>query len=331
MAYQHTLRDAQNAGLDNISGVCADSQQFTQYINEIQRRILKRGGWWGTEWVVKLCIHSGCVTWPRYVGAVLGMRFCGTGAIDVQNNWFSILRPESCCPGTWATNVVAYDNGTAPTYNDITGSSGQKVRVYLEHGNDAGKTITIFGIDATTNMPLQEERDGSWQPGIQLTLAAPYVETTQLVKRITSVLKDTTQGHLFLFQYNSSTGLLRDLARYEPNETNPRYRRSKVQNFCSTPTCGESNGASVHSIEAMVKLEFIPVQNQNDFLIIDDFDALKLGVQAIRLEEAGDDAAAETKFLKAVREMHFTDRSKNPVSQTAVRVEPVGAYISSPM
>lgn len=330
MAYQFTLANAREAGIDNISGVCADSDQFTQWINEVQRRLLKRGGWWGTEWLARFCVYNACITFPRYVGTVLGLRFCGMGNIDVRNNWYTLLRPAGCTTG-WSGNVVSADSGTAPTYNNITGDSGKKVRIYLEHGNDAGKTITLFGIDATTKMPLQEERDGVWQPGIRLTLTSPYVETAQLVKRITSVLKDKTQGHLFMFEYNSATTLMRDLARYEPNETNPRYRQSKIHNFCSTPSCNENDGVSLRTVEAMVKLEFIPVADDNDFLIVDDFDALKLGVHAMRLEEAGDDVGAETKWLKAVRELHHTDRSKQPISQTPVRMELVGRPMSNPM
>lgn len=333
MPYTYTLQTAKESALKNIAGVCADSEQFIEYVNEAQRRLMRRGNWFDTDQVVKLCIYNGCITWPRYVSTVLGVRFsCMDDNIQIRNNWFAILGPRTC---SWHGSdlVTMRDAGTGPTYNDITGEDGKIIRAYIEKQADIGKTIKIFGINAATNLPLQEkDANGDWVDGITLTLAKTPAASTVLVRKITSVIKERTQGNVFLYEYDSTTGLMRDLALYEPSETNPRYRKSKIHNFCSVPSpCQESDGVRNRSMEALVKLEFIPVVVDSDWLYVDNFDALKLSIQAIRLEEANDDEAAEGKWIKAIRELNFDLRNKTPGAQTTVRIRPVGQRITSPI
>lgn len=325
MSYQFTLSDAKNAGLQAAAGSCSGSDEFVRLINEVQRRLIKRGDWYDTEVLVKFCIYNKCLTLPRYVGRVSGLRFCGMPATEIRNNWYAIIGPHTC---GFSSNVTMRDGGTAPCYNEISGSDGKKIRAYIEKSIDIGRTITIYGTDAATNLPLRMP-DGT--PGLKLTLASPYVETTVNVRHITAVVKDETKGYVFLYEYEAATSLTRDLARYEANETNPRYRRSVINGFCSTPACAESDGVSMHHAEALVKLEFVPVKNDSDFLLIDDFDAIKLGLQAIREEDATNDVGAEIKWNKAVRELNFRDRNKSPSHQTTVRVDLVGGALTSPM
>src|SRR5690606_21093600 len=105
----------------------------------------------------------------------------------------------------------------------------------------------------------------------------------------------------------------RDLAFYEPGETHPRYRRSFIENFNCIPTqCGETDGVTYRSLEALVKLQFVEVVSDYDFLPIDNFDAIKFMIQAIRLEEENKDELAEVKIAKAIRELNFELRNKLP-------------------
>lgn len=331
--YQFNLSNAKESTLKNIAGVCASSEQFIEYVNEAQERLMRRGSWFDAEQVVKLCIYNGCLTWPRYVGTVLGIRFsCLDDNTPIRNNWYAILGPRTC---SWNGSVMAMmrDAGTGPTYNNITGEDGKIIRAYLEKREDIGKTIRIFGIRADTNLPIQElNADGEWVDGVTLTLGLSPAATSVALRSITSVIKQRTQGNVFLYEYDSTTGLMRDLAMYEPSETNPRYRKSKITNFCYTPSaCQESDGVTQRSVEALVKLQFIPVVTDTDWLYVDNLAALKLAIQAIRLEEANDDEAAEGKWIKAIRELNFELREKTPGAQTTVRIRPEGKMIVNPL
>ena len=77
------------------------------------------------------------------------------------------------------------------------------------------------------------------------------------------------------------------------------------------------------NIDALVKVEFVPVQNDVDFLMIDNFDALKFMIQAINAEEANDEQTALVKITKAIQELNFELRNKNLDGQTSVFVNAV--------
>lgn len=291
---------------------------------------MRRGGWDGTEILVKLCVYDRCIVWPRYTDTLLGARFCEGESALVQNHWYEIIGPRGCndpCP----SGATLVDIGTTPTFRPVSGTSGKLIRYYVVKRNDVGKTITLFGTQYG-GQPLQElDANGNWRAGLTITAAAPFATTSVLVTHIERVVRQETQGMAYLYEYDAGEDELRDIAAYEPSETNPLYRRSHLENFCNLPSCQDANGIRYVRVEALVKLAFIPVRNDWDFLAIDNFEALKFAVQGIRLEESNDDALGEAKMLKAVRELNMDLRNKFPEEQTPVAVYAVlGGGVVSP-
>jgi hypothetical protein len=78
-------------------------------------------------------------------------------------------------------------------------------------------------------------------------------------------------------------------------------------------------------------LQFIEVVNDNDFLPIDNWDAIAPMLRAIRLERGGERTAAEGEILAAIRELNFELRSNTPGEQASVRVNLVGRRIMNPI
>lgn len=328
MAFTLQLRDARNSlALKSIVGTCTDGEDFRALLNEAMRRLLRRGGWWNTEFLMRLCIYNGCLVWPRIVGTVLGVK-TSCGDHPLRNNWYSIIGPAGC--DAICDNTI-YDVGTSATYNAISGSDGKYIRVYPTKLEDQNKTITLFGLDSN-GQPLQEKVGGVWQRGLTLIMKVPYVQSPILISRIDSVTREQTQANVIMYEYDTTTDTQRDIALYEPTETNPQYRNSKINGYCSIPTgCSEENGIVRKTIQALVKLNFQDVVAEEDFLPIDNIDAIKFALQAIRLEEANQDEAAEIKLMKAVSELNFELRQKLPGNQTTVRVNPTGRMIYSPI
>lgn len=330
--YTFTLEDARASdAFKDVSGVCSSSPEFVDLLNRSMRRLMKRGNWFGTEILARFCLYNGCLTLPRYIGTLLGLRFCN-GEQRIRNHWYEIVGPHNCAthPGDFSRTTT--EIGTTPLFNEITGgNTGKFVRGYVTQLEDVGKTFTLFGEDSN-GQPLQQKKAGAWVQGIEFTLVNPYVQTPIRIRRITSVVREMTQANIQLFEYDSVSNTQRPLAVYEPSETNPRYRKYSIPNFACIPTgCPTENGVQLKMAEALVKLAFVPVVAENDFLAIDDFDAIAFMMQAIRLESANQDDQSEGKILKAVREMNFTERDKLPGPQTTVRVNPVGRQISNPM
>jgi hypothetical protein len=337
--YKFTLQDAKASGaLRAIAGTCTSNQQFVDRINESQERLAKRGDFFGMIQHMRLCFRGCNPTWPRSVGTIIQVRACSLqGQISVQNDfsnypaigtsgWYNYEgawgdRYESF--GGFASNSVLSDNGTACTYSDITGQGGKLIRYYVVKANDIGKKITLFG-KQFGGQPLQEKVDGVWVDGLTLTAARPFVSSTVNVTHIQSITREATEGMAYLYEYDPATDLMRDLAVFEPNETNPRYRRSLLRNngnLFGRNNVDVNGQPCKHTIEALVKLNFIPVKNDRDFLMVDDFYALKFMIQAIKMEEANDQEEAEKLILKAIRELNFGDRDKNPDGQIPVRTD----------
>lgn len=327
-AYTHTLADARaNTSIRNVAGKCASTAEFAELINRATRRLLKRGAWWGTEVVMQLCVYGCTIVWPRYVGTIAGVRFCCGGQVDIKNNWYSILGPRGNYAGygDFRSDVTMVDDGTSPVFNEITGNTGNFLRYHIVKNNDVGQNITFFGKQYGAQ-PLQEQdADGNWIPGLTLAAATPVAQTTTLVTQISNITREATQGMTYLYGYEPVSGDLRMLGSYEPNETNPRYRRSKVQNMNRIFAREDDNGRKVWRIEALVKLEYIEATNDRDFLIVDDFDALTFAIQSIKFDEAQDPQNAEIYLMKAIAELNFESRNKNPGQNFVVKSRVMGS------
>jgi hypothetical protein len=329
-----TLQDAQNdIGLQKVSGVVPTSAEFIQLLNESQQRLIRRGTWFDTEFVVEFCVSGNIVSWPRFVKTVHGIRFAGGRSRPGQlfNNNFRFIGPHFRHHG-FHCNAVIEDINSAPTTNEISGTSGKTLQYYTVLTSDIGKTITVFGRRFGGQPLMERDSNGNNVQGMTLVATAPYATSATLVTGIDAINRDATDGPAYLYEQDPATGLLRDLAWFEPGDTNPRFRRSKIVSKpfnCSFP---DSNGICWTTIECLVKLNYTPALLPRDFLCIDNFSALKFMFQAIKYEEASNKTDAEACILSAIRELNFELREGNPDDQTSMRVSPVmGGLISNPI
>ena len=185
---------------------------------------------------------------------------------------------------------------------------------------DEGKKITIYGIDSNGQVIRSERSDGTFQDGVELTLAIPYVQTTFLVRRVDRIVKDLTDGPVHGYQFDGAT--LYDLAHYEPAETSPSYRQSKIVGGCNT--AANTGGCCPSQITALVKLAFIPVQYDGDEVQIDNLDALAMAMQALNQNDNFDSQQSEVMMARAVKELNLELRQRLPIDQTVVNFAPYG-------
>lgn len=345
MAYQYQLADAQNdIGLQNVAGFVSTTPQFIDLINRAQRRLMKRGDFFGMVQEATFVFQGCYIVWPKYVGTILAARMGHRNQPQVSNMWYSFTGSWHRHPCHWHGDVVLQDAGETCLFSDISAGivdangsgGGQYLRYYVQAPQDLGKTITLFGTQYG-NQPLQQtvivNNVATVQTGLTLVGATPFVSTSVLVTGVDSIIRQATQGPATLYEYDTTTNTLRLLAVFDPNDTNPRYRRSCILNFNSRLGCNPNNSTSpvYHQLQALVKLEFVPVVNPWDFLLVDDFDALTFAVQAIKAEEAGDVNTANAFFLRAIGELNARDRDKMPTWETPVAVHPLmGRRITNP-
>lgn len=173
---------------------------------------------------------------------------------------------------------------------------------------------------------MEKGPDGQWRDGLTIYASAPFAQTSQLIAPgpigITSIKRDSTQGMAYLYEVydTAGAGTLRDLAVFAPNETNPQYQQYKIPGVLCGNTFEDSYGQRIASVEALVKLAFIPVVAEEDFLLIDDPDALAYAIQSVNAGRSGDAVQDEIFMNKAVKELNFVDRNQLPKDQTTITV-----------
>ena len=318
--------------LANVSGVCGSSDAFRSYLNKAVRMLMTRGNFWGTVQLMRFCVYNECLVWPRQVGTVLAVNTCGH-PINVWNNWFQFTHLGSCqdirnsgftldgqlCRG----NVNMENQGTTPVYYQIPCGDNFYVRSYPAVRADLGKTITIFGIDSNGQVVRTKNSSGIWQEGETIVNALPFVSTTKRYREITRVVRDKTSGPGQMFYYDPDRDVLKNCAIYDPTDTAPDFRFTKTPGLARSSCCSCSNGS--RQVAALVKLQFIPVENDNDLVLISNLDAIGNMIQAIRKSDGGNSAGGETDVARAVHEMNLELRDKFPQEQTPISIRPAGA------
>lgn len=323
MAYDLTLRQVRESSIRNVAGACVGSLDFVQMVNEVTRRLMRRGSWFNSDAILRVCTQGCDIVWPRQVSAVLGVRFCCGGEVPLRNKWWAIAGWRSC--NGWRGDAVVRETDLRPCYNEIAGNDGRYVKLHIVKIQDVGKKVRIFGFQLG-NQPLQElDANGNWVPGITITATQAGAQTTVLVTKITSVIKEESQGRFFLYEVHPTTGDLRDLAMYEYDETSPAYRCSRINGINSLGFKTDSYGRHIRQMEALVKLAFIPVAEDDDFVMLSNIEALKFGIQAFKLAEANEDDLAEAKLLLAIRELNFELRDREPAMQTTIMVNSISS------
>lgn len=272
-------------------GVCAgDNLTIVPTVNEAQQRLLMDAsqpdeGWWGTWGVVLFNLDSTNMSFTaqRDVARVTALDVCKKPV--VLRNQFSEylefgngLRPVSCQPCPVCEELTAFDRGVVVSFKDLT-PPNKKLRVFFTDETDLGKRVLLSGKDAFGNIIYSQ--DGfNRAVGEFVTLASPFADTVNQFTVWNGVQKDITNGQVQIFQVDTVTGEQELLLTMEPNETVGCYRRYFVNGLpnacCGSPTI---------QVSALVKLEFIPVVADTDYLLIGNLAALKEECQAIRYEE----------------------------------------------
>jgi hypothetical protein len=316
----------------NISGVCAESGEFTGQLNEAVSRLMDAGDWWTTVVKARICIYQNCIAYPRWVGTVLATNICNQTR-PIQNRWYSFMPISATdCLGRWKwkSNVTFVDDGMTPVFNNVPCGSGNYIRFYARHRADIdeAKTVHLFGTDSNGQTVMTKDADGNWYEGEILVLADPYVQSQAQFREVERVIKDVTSGPIDGYQYDATQDVLLELAHYEPSETNPMYRHATISGggCCSGAGTGCTT-SETKKVEILSKLQFIPVVADTDVVQIDNIPAIKLMVQAIRLEEAGDDDGAAKKQVLAIKELNRQLRNKLPIDQIPIDVSSCGTAL----
>ena len=205
-----TVQNLIDSNIADVVNCDTSSPDFYKIINEVMRRLCRKGDWCGVLTPVRTCVQRGCVVWPRHVDQVRNISTC-RGPIPVHGVYFDYLpwRQEDFRPYLpyLSGRVNAINQPRVPAFFDIFGE-GRKVRLYCQSQADIQNavTVTIYGKDNNGQELMTQALNGqTWTPGIVLTCTNGYAETPGFVRYISRVIKQKSQMPVELFAASQET------------------------------------------------------------------------------------------------------------------------------
>lgn len=299
-----------SSGISRVLNLDPSDDRFLAYLNEAQQRLITRMKSWGTVQHYQICVTNGCLVWPRSVAAIEAISVCNS-PITIRNGWFEFLEtgPGLQGDGTGSCGgcggLQLYDRGTTCTFADIIGVN-KKIKIYADVAEAAGAKILLQGYDENYNW-IRTLVAGVWTDGEYVSISTTPVTSVNFFSSLTGVQKPITNGFVRGYEYDTTLLTQRAIAIYEPDETNPSYRRSLIAGLSNV-----SGGAcETKTVNAIVKLDYVPARVDTDWLVIGNLPALKDMCQSLRKAENNLFEESAAWEARAVRELDKELHHKN--------------------
>ena len=277
MASSTTLAVARDKLYKNISDD-AFSADVKDAINNACQRLIESGKWAGTMGNVDFAsVPSGYITLPRHYGTILASRI-KDHPVRIEGKYYEY---QATGPGKLSTDSgvgFLIDYGFTPLETEITDAGTLR---FLIHADDTvgARSIRVYGLDANGDVIT----DTNGVEGVNIEMSATTINSSHVFSKVTNVIKPATK-YPVIAQVVVAT-VPTQIAQWEPLETAPQFRRYKV---------GEIEADEEHPfvIETLCKRRFIPAEQETDFVIPGNLQALKMSILALKYEDENDLKAA---------------------------------------
>lgn len=299
-----TLANFRQRWPEESMGKCRADPEVANYCNRAIDRLLMdplapENGWYGS-WVkmvftVAVSRGSSYITTPREVARLTDIAACNL-PIHIRNGFYEFLayseglKPKTCSP-TCTTVFEAYERDNVPTLGTLL-STAQTIRIYPTDVRDVGLRVLIQGKDANGQTVLTTDPGtGLSAPGEYVIIRSPFADSINTWTEITGMQKDETYGNLSIFQVDPTTAAEVTLTTMQPSEQTGWYRRYLLNTVPTTTQCCTTSPNL--QVTAQCRLDFIPVENETDYLLIPNLEALYEECRAIRFLSMDSTAAAQ--------------------------------------
>lgn len=290
-----TVSDLRSSRVPAALGICSTDPRLLAWANEAMQRLLFKGLWWGSVGRFRICATNSCITLPRQMATIETASMCGW-PMDVHDYWFEFIgngpgiATECSCWGT------ANYRGRYPTFADVHGTN-KKLNFVCDLAGDVGKFVLALGYDENNNW-IRTNQSGTIKDGELIAYAQSAVTTsTNFFSKVTDLqLPDDMTGQSWLYEYNNDTAVRRLIGHYQYDETRPAYARYF---FPGLTRLAENSSCESVLVEVMAKLEFIPLVNDTDYLILGNIPALKEMMSALKDAEYEPDGVKKMQLIAA--------------------------------
>lgn len=260
------------------AGKCASAEEVAAFARDCMRLMLYSGAQPG---IMKVClqVRRGCLTLPPEVEVPIKVRIDRRSA-EVRGKWATFHSVDNnwnthCWP---AEEVLEEDGSTSPlVYALPKGGSVVGIMSTCEEAPDA--FATIQGKDVT-GREVYTAYKGEQIVGERLSLRKREIRVGAVpFGEITAVSKEKTNGYITLFAVNRKTKEHTFLADWAPSETQPMYRRFRL----NSRECGDCSDISI-----LARVRLKDTYDNNELTIFENTLAIILAAQRINAEVNSD-------------------------------------------
>jgi hypothetical protein len=309
-----TFSDAKNSRLPSQIGACPTDQRFADLLNEAQERLLICGMWWGTVQKWRFCATDGCVALPSQFATLEAVALCGR-PIALRDQFYEFLEngfgirgqtvvsttqgvTSPCCGGVSGICGIqeALYRGHYPTFADIQ-PTGKKLQLVCDKITDVGKPVLCLGYDDNNNW-IRTTQGGVVSDGevVLLNQGSGSVSVNNFSAVTDLQPPSNLDGQWWLYEYTVANAAQRLIGQYQYFDVRPSFARYFFPSIIPQVV----NGAcSQVLVEALVKLDFIPVKKDTDYLVIGSLPALKEMMMALSKAEDEPDALRKVQIVSA--------------------------------
>ena len=315
MSLKITFSDAKNSRLPASIGACPTDLRFRDLLNEAQERLLFEGHYAGTTAPFRFCATDGCITFPPQIDTLETIAVCGVPG-RLRTQWYEFLEGGwgmrtqqsggngSCgsCAGGGAGGgcmAEAIDRGRFPVFGDIIGTD-KKLNFTCDLLSDVGKKVLALGYDANGNW-IRTVQNGVVADGEIILLAQNAgTNSVNFFSAVTDIqFNEARDGQVWGYEFNTTNSTKRMIGKYEYFETRPNYRRYLFPSIRSGTADPQTGACSQTIVQGIAKLAFIPVKNDNDYLILPCLPALKDMIGALNHAENEPDSVKKNQIILA--------------------------------
>lgn len=315
------------AELPNVNLCANDGDRLKSLVNQAIELIVEESKSDLLARRIRFCITNACVTTPRGVASITDAALCDS-AIPVKNQWYEFLPNGTGVyvgqdeGGGCNSGVRLEYRGEVVTHTDITGNDKQ-LKFYTDVQEDPSTYLWVYGRNQYGQI-IRTEQDGILKDGERIDLGSgPGPFTTANIfgaGAIANIHNAATKGGVRLYSVSTTDASEIALATYEHNETNPSYRRYLVRGFdCSGGSCGSQ------TLTAMVKLEYIPAEDDNDVLLVESMEAIRKMASSVIKGRNNELQESAVLSKMAMARMALTRDNVSPKEQISVRIQAHGS------
>jgi hypothetical protein len=271
-------------------------------------------------WMATIDVNSddrGIVTLPNFVGTVLQANVCGRPSIFANELYrFHINGPGDACGMACG---MTQDIGWSPIWQDLYEWAVVAAICEDPIDGDGSKVMVVEGetMDQAGNIKpaITIPVSGPSSAGVNIPLIYTYANTDSAAsptyfRRITRVTKPVTRGYVKLIAFAiRQMALSVTLGYYEPNDTNPTYRRISVGTRCAC-------------VRVRFRRSSITLVNNYDVVPIASYQATIDLLKSIRYSDDGNPQLAEVYLGRAVRLLNEVQSIESGHTYSPIQVDP---------